>query len=354
MAGGRSFSSGSRSSLWRGFAAALAPSFALLLIARFVEGCGAGAGLAMNFAIIRDLFEGSKARTRLAYVGMVTNVAPMIAPALGSAMLTVAPWRAIYLTLGLAGLALLATIIFGLDESHKMKDPRGAIAAPPRRRLCARLCDARRDRQRADRRGELWLHVRLYLRFRRSHDASARPSRLCLQRDLRDDLGRHHGRILSQQPISRRHLPAMIPMTAGFSLSLATALLLVALTLGNAVSVALFLPLFIIASISFGLVAPNAIAWRIASAASACRGDGRDDRLSANGRRLARFGFGRALRRQVTARCVDDGDDGGVFTDLGGALRTLGKAGGAAQAVAGVGDPGFRPHRGRLRFAALD
>ncbi len=71
-----------------GFCAALAQNFALLLIARFVEGCGAGAGMAMNFAIIRDLFEGSKARTRLAYVGMVTNVAPMTAPALGSAMLT--------------------------------------------------------------------------------------------------------------------------------------------------------------------------------------------------------------------------------------------------------------------------
>ena len=64
----------------------------------------------------------------------------------------------------------------GDDRLRARREPqkqrsRGAVAAPLRRRLCPHLCDARRDRQRADRRGELWLHVRVYLGLRRSHDA---------------------------------------------------------------------------------------------------------------------------------------------------------------------------------------
>ena len=242
-----------------GFAAALAHSFALLLIARFVEGCGAGAGMAMNFAIIRDLFEGSKARTRLAYVGMVTNLAPMTAPALGSAMLTVAPWRAIYLTLGLAGLALLATIVLGLDESHMKKDPE---ALSPRRfiggyaRILATPAAIGNALIVAANFGCMFAYIS------GSADLMMRqlglPAFAYSVTFAMTSGGILVGSYISSQ-FSRRHLPAMIPMTVGFSLSLAAALLLVALTLGNAVSVALFLPLFIIASMSFGLVAPNAI-----------------------------------------------------------------------------------------------
>lgn len=87
-------------------ACALAPTIEFLLVARFVEGCGAGAGMVMVFAMVRDLFEGPQARTKLSYVTVVLNVAPMIAPAVGAALLSIGDWRLIYWALGVAGASL--------------------------------------------------------------------------------------------------------------------------------------------------------------------------------------------------------------------------------------------------------
>ncbi len=163
------------------------------------------------------------------------------------------------MTLGLAGLVLLATIIFGLDESHKKKD-REALS--PRRfvggyaRIFATPAAIGNALIVAANFGCMFAYIS------GSADLMMRqlglPAFAYSVTFAMTSGGIMVGSYISSQ-FSRRHLPATIPMTAGFSLSLATALLLVALTLGNAVSVALFLPLFIIASMSFGLVAPNAI-----------------------------------------------------------------------------------------------
>jgi MFS transporter, DHA1 family, multidrug resistance protein len=60
-------------------ACALAQSLPTLLICRFVQGAGA-AGTATTFAIIRDLFDGTTARTKIANVMVAVNVATVIAP----------------------------------------------------------------------------------------------------------------------------------------------------------------------------------------------------------------------------------------------------------------------------------
>jgi DHA1 family bicyclomycin/chloramphenicol resistance-like MFS transporter len=106
-------------------AATAAPNIASLLAARVVEGCGAGAGTSMAFAIVRDLFEGEKGRAKLAYVQMVMNLAPMLAPSLG-AILLIAGWRVIYGTLAAGAAALLLTIVLALPEPH----PKSPTTAP--------------------------------------------------------------------------------------------------------------------------------------------------------------------------------------------------------------------------------
>jgi DHA1 family bicyclomycin/chloramphenicol resistance-like MFS transporter len=111
-----------------GVAAALAPSIDILLLARFIEGAGAGAGTSMAFAVVRDNFAGEKARTQLSYMQMVMGFAPMIAPTLG-AFLLLAGWRVIYGVLGLGGIALVLYVLFVFKESHTTRSRDGSVFA---------------------------------------------------------------------------------------------------------------------------------------------------------------------------------------------------------------------------------
>lgn len=240
------------------FACAFAPSLPLLLAARFVEGCGAGAGMAMTFAIVRDLFEGATARTRLSYVSLVVNVAPMIAPTLGALILLLAPWRAIYGALGVGGLAVAAAIVFGLDESHRAPDA-DALSLSSLAGNYARVLGNRVAL------GNILVGA---FSFGCMFSYVAGSSGLMMHRiGLTPSgygvtfactaLGIMAGSFLSGQ-ISRRRLPATLPMWSGLGLALATALALLVLTLVGAVGLSTFLPLLVLNCLCFGLVAPNA------------------------------------------------------------------------------------------------
>jgi DHA1 family bicyclomycin/chloramphenicol resistance-like MFS transporter len=100
-----------------GLGAAAAPSIGLLLVSRLVQGAGAGAGMTLAFAIVRDLFVGKEAQTRLAFIAVVANVAPIIAPTVGAVLLGLVGWRGIYGATVLAGVLLLTTVGLGLAET---------------------------------------------------------------------------------------------------------------------------------------------------------------------------------------------------------------------------------------------
>jgi DHA1 family bicyclomycin/chloramphenicol resistance-like MFS transporter len=100
-----------------GLAATAAPSIELLLAARLVQGVGAGAGMTLAMAIVRDLFEGRAAQSRLAVITVVTNVAPIVAPALGAGLLGLVGWRGIFAVMAFCGLALLMLVHFLVDET---------------------------------------------------------------------------------------------------------------------------------------------------------------------------------------------------------------------------------------------
>jgi DHA1 family bicyclomycin/chloramphenicol resistance-like MFS transporter len=85
------------------FAAALAPSFLLLLVCRGLTGVFAAGFMVLTGAIIRDRFEGdSMARTQ-SLVSMVFMIVPMAAPTLGQGVLAVGSWRWIFGMMGLLG-----------------------------------------------------------------------------------------------------------------------------------------------------------------------------------------------------------------------------------------------------------
>lgn len=100
-----------------GLACATAPSINTLIAWRLVQGAGAGAGMVVTLATVRDLFDGGAARAQLSYVNLVMSVAPMIAPTIGGWVLVLANWRAIYGVLALGGFLLVLTVAFGLSES---------------------------------------------------------------------------------------------------------------------------------------------------------------------------------------------------------------------------------------------
>jgi MFS transporter, DHA1 family, multidrug resistance protein len=92
---------------------AVAPSIESLVFWRFIQGAGAAAGSVIVFAVVRDLFTGTAARTRFAYV----NVVAMIAPTLGGVIAAWAGWRAVFFLLAFGGTLLALLIALSLEES---------------------------------------------------------------------------------------------------------------------------------------------------------------------------------------------------------------------------------------------
>ncbi|WP_375385678.1 multidrug effflux MFS transporter [uncultured Microbacterium sp.] len=98
-------------------AAALAPTLIMLGAARVFMGMGAAAGGVVAMAIVRDLFGGRRLVVMLSRLALVSGVAPVIAPLIGSALLAVMPWRGIFVVLAIYGGLMLTFSLFLLPET---------------------------------------------------------------------------------------------------------------------------------------------------------------------------------------------------------------------------------------------
>jgi len=95
----------------------IAPSIAVLTILRFVQGVAGAAGIAIALAIVSDLYLGSVQARVFSLLTMVSGLAPIIAPVIGSQLLAFTSWRGIFVILGLIGMLLLPAVTFGLGET---------------------------------------------------------------------------------------------------------------------------------------------------------------------------------------------------------------------------------------------
>lgn len=102
--------------------AALAPSFGLLLLARFIQGAFAGAATIVSRVVIRDLFAGAEAQKLMAQVMMIFSVAPAIAPILGGWLLTVGQWPLIFWAVAGYALLMIVTVAVLLPETLPVAD----------------------------------------------------------------------------------------------------------------------------------------------------------------------------------------------------------------------------------------
>lgn len=75
---------------------ALAPTFGLLLASRFVWGIGAAAARVVATAIVRDRFDGSQMARAMSQVMAVFMLVPVLAPSLGSGIISIFPWRSLF------------------------------------------------------------------------------------------------------------------------------------------------------------------------------------------------------------------------------------------------------------------
>lgn len=100
------------------FLAAIAPTIELLVAARLLQALGGAAGIVLARTMVRDVFDRETSASVISYITMAFVVAPMVAPALGGFLDTLAGWRASFWLLAVFGAAVLAAAWFKLPETH--------------------------------------------------------------------------------------------------------------------------------------------------------------------------------------------------------------------------------------------
>ena len=117
-------------------AAAFAPDLLLLGGARVLMGIGAAAGGVVAMAVVRDLFGGRRLVVMLSRLALVSGVAPVIAPLIGSALLEVMPWEGIFIVLAGYGAVMLVSAIVFIPETlpKARRQDRGATTVRQRYR----------------------------------------------------------------------------------------------------------------------------------------------------------------------------------------------------------------------------
>ncbi|WP_315957757.1 MFS transporter [Coxiella burnetii] len=99
--------------------AVFARHLSLLLIARVVQGLGAGSVSVLARAVIRDRFEGKKLVQALSLLIMAASLAPMIAPFIGGHIQHRLGWHSIFIFLFFHSGLILLGIFFLLPETKK-------------------------------------------------------------------------------------------------------------------------------------------------------------------------------------------------------------------------------------------
>ncbi|RJT22689.1 MFS transporter [Chakrabartia godavariana] len=99
------------------FAAALAPTFDHLLIARVVQGVFAAGARVIVTSTVRDRFEGRDMAQVMSLSSMIFMAAPILAPTMGQAILLIGPWRWVFGALAAIGLVVWAWVLWRLPET---------------------------------------------------------------------------------------------------------------------------------------------------------------------------------------------------------------------------------------------
>ncbi|WP_300681607.1 Bcr/CflA family efflux MFS transporter [Nocardioides sp.] len=120
-----------------GIVCALAPTIEVLLLGRFLQGVFGAGGVVVARASVRDIAQGSGAAGLYSRLGMVTILAPIIAPLLGGQVLRFTSWRGLFwaFTIVVALVFVLALLLFKESLPPDQRRPSGGQIALMRRVL---------------------------------------------------------------------------------------------------------------------------------------------------------------------------------------------------------------------------
>lgn len=97
---------------------AMAPTFAVLLVFRVIQGLVAGGGVIVSRTVIRDVYDGAEAQRLMSRVMMIFGLAPAVAPVIGGLLLQVGQWPGIFWFQAGIAAALIAVVVLILPETH--------------------------------------------------------------------------------------------------------------------------------------------------------------------------------------------------------------------------------------------
>ena len=89
-----------------------------LITARIFQAIGAGAAMAVNLAIVKDVFPGKRRERTLAFVTVLNGMIPVIAPWIGSQIIKLTSWRGTFGVLVAIGILVWIFVLF-LKETNR-------------------------------------------------------------------------------------------------------------------------------------------------------------------------------------------------------------------------------------------
>lgn len=120
--------------------AAIAPNIVVLGILRVLMGFGAASSGVVSMAMIRDLFGGRLLIRMMSRMALVNGFAPVIAPVVGSQLLSIMNWHGIFWVLaGYGALVSIAVVVFVVETLPK--DKRSAAQRSLRQRYSSLFHD---------------------------------------------------------------------------------------------------------------------------------------------------------------------------------------------------------------------
>jgi DHA1 family bicyclomycin/chloramphenicol resistance-like MFS transporter len=96
----------------------LATSIEALILGRIIQAIGAAGPIIIARAIVRDLHSGAKAARQLGLMSAIMGATPIGAPILGGFLQDAFGWRASFIFVCFAGIALWAAVLFLLPETR--------------------------------------------------------------------------------------------------------------------------------------------------------------------------------------------------------------------------------------------
>lgn len=89
-----------------------------LIIFRFIQALGSCAGMVISRAMVRDLYTPHESAKIFSLLMLIMGVAPILAPVLGSFVVTSIGWRFIFWILAVIGVFAFTAVFFILKETH--------------------------------------------------------------------------------------------------------------------------------------------------------------------------------------------------------------------------------------------